>query len=141
METYSFFASNLGVDCIATQPDQVARVKEFLAEPISKLNGLQREIDQVKAHYDSLVEKHMELSRYIKQYEALIAPIHRLPVEVLQEIFLHCLPTTHNAVISSEECPILLTRICSSWRRIALDKPTYVSPTLTHVIFRLSGCS
>ncbi len=92
METYSFFASNLGVDCIATQPDQVARVKEFLAETISKLNELQREIDQVKAHYDSLVEKHIELSRYIKQYEALIAPIHRLPVEVLQEIFLALSP-------------------------------------------------
>ena len=123
METYSLLASNLGTDCIATQPDQVARIKEFLAEPISKLNELQREIDQVKAHYDSLVEKHMELSRYIKQYEALIAPIHRLPVDVLREIFLHCLPTTHNAVISSEECPILLTRICSSWRRISLDTP------------------
>lgn len=122
MERHSPFASYLGTNYAATH-DETTKLTEFLVGPISKLNELQLEgeIDRIKVHYDSLVGKHMELSLHIERHQALMAPIRRPPVDVIQEIFLHCLPTIHNAVISSEESPILLTRICSGWRRIALN--------------------
>ncbi|KJA21541.1 hypothetical protein HYPSUDRAFT_41912 [Hypholoma sublateritium FD-334 SS-4] len=120
MENDSPFASYLRTNYSATQEETV-KLTEFLVGPISKLNELQDEIARVKAYYNSLVEKHMELSLYIERHQTLMAPVRRLSVDVIQEIFIHCLPTTHNAVISAKESPILLTCICSSWRRIALS--------------------
>ena len=120
METTSPFASQLGTNYAATT-EEAAELTVFLAGPISKLADLQDEIDRAKAHYDELVERHAELANEISRHQALMAPIRRLPVDVIREIFINCLPTTHNAVISPEECPILLTRICSGWRNIALS--------------------
>jgi hypothetical protein len=55
--------------------------------------------------------------------QVLVSPICKLPIEILQEIFIACLPTTHNPVMSRWEPPILLTRICSSWRIVAHATP------------------
>ncbi|KAJ7491106.1 hypothetical protein FB451DRAFT_987920, partial [Mycena latifolia] len=51
------------------------------------------------------------------------ASILRLPVEITAEIFIHCLPEslTHNP--RRWEAPLLLGRICSQWRDIALSTP------------------
>lgn len=119
METSSPFISQLGSNYAATS-EEAAELTSFLTGPISKLAKLEDEIDRAKAHYDELVARHTELSHEINRHQALMAPIRRLPVDVIREIFMNCLPTTHNAIISPEECPILLTRICSGWRNIAL---------------------
>lgn len=119
MESPSPFASLLGTNYAATS-EEASKLSEFLASPICKLNELQGEIIRVKALYDTLTEQHTELSCDISRHQALMAPIRRLPVDIIQEIFLHCLPTVHDAIISPRECPILLTRICSGWRHIAL---------------------
>ncbi|KAJ6586341.1 hypothetical protein DFH09DRAFT_977923, partial [Mycena vulgaris] len=54
---------------------------------------------------------------------ALISPTRHLPLDILQEIFLACLPTHRNCVMSATEAPVLLGRICSSWRTISLSTP------------------
>ncbi|KJA23844.1 hypothetical protein HYPSUDRAFT_39369 [Hypholoma sublateritium FD-334 SS-4] len=122
MEELLPFASKIGTNYAATS-EEAEKITALLAGPISKLKQLQVDILRVKAHYDGLVEQQLALSREIEAHQALIAPIRRIPIDILQEIFLHCLPTKHNAVISSTECPILLTRICSGWRHIALNTP------------------
>ena len=53
----------------------------------------------------------------------MISPARRLPIDILQEIFFHTLPTTHNALLDPQNCPLLLTQICNGWRRIALSIP------------------
>ncbi|KJA17419.1 hypothetical protein HYPSUDRAFT_102255, partial [Hypholoma sublateritium FD-334 SS-4] len=111
------FASYLGTNNAATH-EEIAKLTEFLVGPISKVNELQGEIERIKVHYDSLMRKHMELSRYVEGHQALMAPILRLPVDDIQEIFLHCLPQVSRRYTTR---PILLTRICSGWRRIALN--------------------
>lgn len=50
-----------------------------------------------------------------------MAPIRRIPVDVIRKIFLSCLSQEHNAIVDVAECPFVLTHVCSSWRRIALD--------------------
>ncbi|KJA16742.1 hypothetical protein HYPSUDRAFT_47001 [Hypholoma sublateritium FD-334 SS-4] len=119
METPSPFVSLLGTNYAATS-EEATKLSEFLAGPMCKLNELQGEIFRVKALYDALTEQHTELSCEISRHQALMAPIRRLPVDIIQEIFVRCLPTAHDAIISPRECPILLTRICSGWRHIAL---------------------
>jgi hypothetical protein len=48
----------------------------------------------------------------IEGYQKLISPARRIPINIIQEIFIHTLPTTHNALMGPDECPVLLTRIC-----------------------------
>jgi hypothetical protein len=40
-------------------------------------------------------------------------------VEILQLIFIECLPADSNAIIHASEAPLLLTHVCRHWRRIA----------------------
>ncbi|PFH46949.1 hypothetical protein AMATHDRAFT_125205, partial [Amanita thiersii Skay4041] len=49
------------------------------------------------------------------------SPIQRLSPEILAEIFAHCLNKLHSNNI--RHCPLLLCRVCSSWRALALHTP------------------
>ncbi|KAJ6508384.1 hypothetical protein C8R45DRAFT_967225 [Mycena sanguinolenta] len=42
-----------------------------------------------------------------------------IPQEILQEIFISCLSTKHNALIDHNEAPLLLGRVCRYWRSVA----------------------
>ncbi|TFK49778.1 hypothetical protein OE88DRAFT_1662433 [Heliocybe sulcata] len=54
-------------------------------------------------------------------------PIQELPVELLSKIFIHCLnPTGLEAYFIGahpRSAPMLLTQVCSRWRKCALDTP------------------
>jgi hypothetical protein len=59
---------------------------------------------------------------------AALAPITRLQPEVLSEIFEHCLDTENCGVVFStvarnKEAPLLLGRVCRSWRAVAHATP------------------
>ncbi|KAJ7342487.1 hypothetical protein DFH08DRAFT_703757 [Mycena albidolilacea] len=49
--------------------------------------------------------------------------VHRLPLDVMQEIFISCLPTKHYAVLSLDHAPLLLCRICRFWSALAHSLP------------------
>ncbi|KAJ7222159.1 hypothetical protein GGX14DRAFT_540327 [Mycena pura] len=49
-------------------------------------------------------------------------PIGSLPVELIASIFVHCLPL-HKNQFGPLTAPLLLTRICGTWRAIALRTP------------------
>lgn len=51
------------------------------------------------------------------------SPIHRLPTEILSEIFLYCLPEDEHLMYASRRAPMLLTRICRRWREVAVGLP------------------
>src|SRR6266567_1824349 len=104
--------------------EEVAHIKDFiLPAPTAKLAELDIEIARVQELYSSLREQRQDLLTEIEGYQSLISPARRLPVDILQEIFIHTLPTTHNALMDPFECPTLLTRVCSGWRSIALSNP------------------
>ncbi|KAJ7354484.1 hypothetical protein DFH08DRAFT_1077185 [Mycena albidolilacea] len=99
------FASRLGTNYIP--PDgEVLEIQSLLVEPkaISELN-----------------EERSSVADYVDAHRALISPVRRLPLDMLQEIFVACLPTHRNCVMSASEAPVLLGRICSSWRTVSLS--------------------
>ncbi|TDL21655.1 hypothetical protein BD410DRAFT_286520 [Rickenella mellea] len=49
--------------------------------------------------------------------------INELPVELLVEIFLRCLPTCTFPIPSRRDAPLLLGRICRTWRSVTLNTP------------------
>lgn len=54
---------------------------------------------------------------------AILSPIRRVPPDILSTIFDQCLTTHRNPTISASECPMLLTRVCSAWRTLAIASP------------------
>ncbi|KAJ7615649.1 hypothetical protein DFH06DRAFT_1307255 [Mycena polygramma] len=79
------------------------------------------------ARLDSLVREltvqRERVKDHIQSHRALISLPRRLPQDLLEQIFLACLPTRYNAVMSAMEPPLLLGRICSAWRSIAFSMP------------------
>ncbi|KAJ7043045.1 hypothetical protein C8F04DRAFT_1286972, partial [Mycena alexandri] len=93
-------------------------------ERIQKDIALQtREFDRLDKLIQDLCVKRDKIGAYLDSHKALISISRRLPRDILQEIFLACLPTDRNAVMSQTEAPLLLCRICSAWRNIAQATP------------------
>ncbi|KAJ7578717.1 hypothetical protein C8J56DRAFT_1111824 [Mycena floridula] len=119
-------------------------ISELLASPSlptegerEQLNQLLRssndEISRLTATIDKLVLQRETLQRNIASYKAIIAPIRLLPEDVLREIFVRCLPCSEAAATVTTDAPLLLGRICRSWRELALS--TTALWTSIHVKF------
>ncbi|KAJ7665889.1 hypothetical protein DFH06DRAFT_1385592 [Mycena polygramma] len=109
------FIARLGSNYCPTD-EEVLEIQDLLVVPTLRLEHLNREIAK-------LVDERNNLGTYVAAYKALISPARRLPLDILQEIFIACLPTHRNCVMSSSEAPVLLGRICSAWRAISLSTP------------------
>ncbi|KAK6977563.1 hypothetical protein R3P38DRAFT_518156 [Favolaschia claudopus] len=81
------------------------------------------ELARIESLIADLTAQRARIKSYIAPHKALISCPRRLPVELVEQIFVDCLPITHNAVMSVKEPPLLLGRICSGWRSIALSSP------------------
>ncbi|KAJ7741295.1 hypothetical protein B0H16DRAFT_1728553 [Mycena metata] len=116
------FASLLGTNYSPTD-EEVPKIKALLAEPAFRLKRLEDEIRELQKTLDELAAERDSLVGYMDSHRALLSPIRRLPLDILQEIFLACIPTHRNCAMSALEAPVLLGRICSSWRSISLSTP------------------
>lgn len=67
-------------------------------------------------------------SKVSTQYLTL-TPMHPLPIELWEEIFVHCLPNVPGEAWNSNVCvtpgmaPLLLCRVCKLWRQISIELP------------------
>ncbi|KAJ7359322.1 hypothetical protein DFH08DRAFT_408395 [Mycena albidolilacea] len=82
-----------------------------------------QELARIDERIRELSAQRDQIQAYIDSHKALISHPRRLPVDILREIFIACLPANRNAVMSAREAPLLLGRICSAWRTIALSTP------------------
>ncbi|KAJ6583112.1 hypothetical protein DFH09DRAFT_978943 [Mycena vulgaris] len=102
---------------------EVDQIHAFLVEPKNELACVDAQIDEMNILIHQLKVKRDALNAEIQPYMALISPIRRIPQDVLQEIFLACLPQAHNALIDPGAAPMLLGRICGHWRSVAYSTP------------------
>ncbi|KIM39883.1 hypothetical protein M413DRAFT_446804 [Hebeloma cylindrosporum] len=59
----------------------------------------------------------------IESLRSLLAPIRRLPPDLLAEIFMYCLPRQKFIRPAPDQAPLLLAQICTSWRRASISTP------------------
>ncbi|KAJ7785455.1 hypothetical protein B0H14DRAFT_2958528 [Mycena olivaceomarginata] len=86
-----------------------------------------------------LNEERSSVADYVEAHRALISPVRRLPLDMLQEIFVACLPTHRNCVMSASEAPVLLGRICSSWRTVVMQVFPLYTEALGSPPYRRAG--
>jgi len=101
----------------------IREITESLKSPLNELQEIDTAIQRLCELLEGLKIKRQNIQKRIDDYNFILSPVRRLPPDVLHEIFFHCLPTHRNPIMESSESPVLLTRICSSWRVIALSSP------------------
>ncbi|KAJ6581969.1 hypothetical protein B0H19DRAFT_893223, partial [Mycena capillaripes] len=116
------FAARLGTN-YCPKDEEILEIKTLLIEPYLRLKRLDDEIADLQRAIDKLAEERDGLGVFVEGHKALLSPVRRLPLDVIQEIFIACIPTHRNCVMSASEAPVLLGRICSSWRAISLSMP------------------
>ncbi|KAJ7252147.1 hypothetical protein B0H12DRAFT_962201, partial [Mycena haematopus] len=116
------FASKLDTNYCPVD-EEVSEIHSLLVQPLSRLQDLDDRIADLQKAIDELTEERTSVKAYVDAHRALLSPARRLPLDMLQEIFVACLPTHRNCVMSASEPPVLLGRICSSWRTISLSTP------------------
>ncbi|KAJ7123289.1 hypothetical protein C8R43DRAFT_1241172 [Mycena crocata] len=89
----------------------------------SDLTSLSKELGRLDTLIRDLSAQRDKIEESVELHRAVLAPVRRLPDDVVQHIFLACLPTDRNAVMSTREAPLLLCRTCSTWRVLALATP------------------
>jgi hypothetical protein len=89
------------------------------------LRRLSSEINRVQTLLSNLMRNRDLLCRYYYCQRALLAPVRRLPPEILSQIFLACLTFYHegNFVFSPRKDVLLLGQICRYWRDVAISTP------------------
>ncbi|KAJ3527443.1 hypothetical protein NMY22_g9788 [Coprinellus aureogranulatus] len=89
----------------------------------SELSTLDSEIQQLQQALDTCRARQRKLGDAVQAHKSLLSPIRRLPEELLQQIFLLCRTAHRMPLLSQDEAPLLLTRICRDWRNLALSTP------------------
>lgn len=116
------FTFRLESNYAATDSESL-EIQSLLELPTSRLEELSTQLQELDEQSTQIRTEQSALLLFISKHRALISLIRKLPVDILQEIFIACLPSAHNPVMSKWEPPILLTQICSSWRNIAHATP------------------
>ncbi|KAJ7253533.1 hypothetical protein C8J57DRAFT_1473852 [Mycena rebaudengoi] len=102
---------------------QCKSILDIIEHPRKEAAALTDEIARLQARLDELTQKRDDLNESIDAHLALVSPARRLPEDVVRAIFEACLPTSRNAIVSGDECPLLLCQICRVWRSLALSTP------------------
>lgn len=83
----------------------------------------EEEMTRLDTKIARLKYKLVSLAKEQKLIKETYPPINKLSPEVLQEIFILCLPPWSHAVLTAREAPLLLCRVCHSWRQLAHATP------------------
>jgi hypothetical protein len=73
-------------------------------------------LDDIKGR---LVARRKLLLHYRAANLSLIAPIRRLPAEILSQVFLQCIP--EESIFLAKTAPLVLSQVCRQWREVALS--------------------
>ncbi|KAF7358051.1 hypothetical protein MVEN_00852400 [Mycena venus] len=109
------FRKHFNTNYVPTDAD-IECIRTHLVPHEAELARLEKLIHELTTQRD-------RVKNYIAPHKALISHPRRLPHDILEEIFLDCLPTHRNAVMSATEAPLLLGRICSAWRSFVFATP------------------
>ncbi|KAK1215569.1 hypothetical protein PQX77_021813 [Marasmius sp. AFHP31] len=99
-----------------------AEVEDYLRDAERDYRECQAEINKYKALVLILESQKEGMEKTMQKYRSLVSPVHRLPSDLLLEIFGQCCEVN---VIDDQAMPpaMALTMVCGRWREIALSSP------------------
>ncbi|KAF8170152.1 hypothetical protein BJ912DRAFT_997772 [Pholiota molesta] len=122
MSFTSQFANVLRTNYVPT-PTEIDAIEQTLQDPTAELRTLEDQLLQLQKQLETKTAKRDDWSRNIAEHERLLTPFRCLPDDILIEVFMACLPTTHEAIMDCNEPPLILGYVCRRWRSIAYHTP------------------
>ena len=107
----------------APSSDNLAQFKITMDECNNSISELDEKLLKMRLRLKELEMQRNEADAMLDPYRALVSPIRSIPQGVLSEIFMWCLPDFGYPTMSSSDAPVLLTRICRTWREVAFSFP------------------
>ncbi|KAK7438199.1 hypothetical protein VKT23_018129 [Stygiomarasmius scandens] len=107
---------------------------QCLSEAETEAKRYEDEIRRLEARVIALKNHQQRVYSQIDQFRSLLAPIRRLPPEILDQVFgFLCIKSSVNSS-NAMDCPaIRLSHVCSGWRELARNTPSLWS-TLSFVL-------
>ena len=93
-----------------------------LQETMELRSQANEDLVHIDTEIERLMAKREQVQTSLDVYNTILSPARRLLPDILQEIFYHCIGRTY-PILSATEAPMVLTRVCSSWRSVALSSP------------------
>ncbi|KJA17068.1 hypothetical protein HYPSUDRAFT_146928, partial [Hypholoma sublateritium FD-334 SS-4] len=110
------FPENLFATNRAPSDEDHKKLVHLIGEQERRIDILTRQIANLETEKTALVEGLAPLKR-------AISPFRRLPDDIIRAIFVACLDRMRNPTMAHTEAPVILTRISSYTRRLALASP------------------
>ncbi|PBK80175.1 hypothetical protein ARMGADRAFT_84933 [Armillaria gallica] len=108
-----------------------------------KISEYEAEISRLNTTLETLKTGRRSLTSCKAKYESFLAPVRRLPRDVLQDIFeLLCTSVSHDAFLSRNDLPLVsttpfyLSSVCAYWRDICLSSPMLWTSVLASIDYR-----
>ncbi|KAJ6462129.1 hypothetical protein C8R45DRAFT_1027374 [Mycena sanguinolenta] len=105
---------------------ELSAVRPIVEKTSARLATLDAETSRLKDRLRELEDERTALSEFHAQNTRVVSPMRRMPAEILGEIFSWTLPNIYD-IFDPGDCPWVLTRVCGSWRAVALSKPSFWS--------------
>ncbi|RDB30913.1 hypothetical protein Hypma_004888 [Hypsizygus marmoreus] len=134
-------------ECFTIRKHYIENGEERLAALNDQIAQAQAAVAQAQAIVDSLTKRAEEEEKVLNQYRCTLAPIRRVPCDILIEIFLFSRDWEHKedkknypkgygtAGPAPGWNPLLTTHICSARRRIAFSSPILWTTVRAECIF------
>lgn len=101
--------------------EQVQVYRNTALDIQSGLLLIDNQIARAQASIEQFVSARQRLHRSLIHYRTLASPIRRLPTEILSEIFKALPRDPEVEPFGISNSPVLLTRVCSRWREVAIS--------------------
>ncbi|KAJ7609099.1 hypothetical protein FB45DRAFT_1067125 [Roridomyces roridus] len=115
---------------------ELAFIQSVVSDSGARLDYLDSEISRLQDRLDQLQGERTRLSAYHSLNTSILSPLRRMPPEILVQIFVWTLPTSHERsgdVYDTQRSPWTLAQVSSRWREIALSTPSLWS--MIHITF------
>ncbi|KAK0219030.1 hypothetical protein IW262DRAFT_1073189 [Armillaria fumosa] len=112
-------------------PQELSELRRTVAEALQNIIDLGQRIEATRELLDDLISQQSYASDALDDARFITHSPHRLPEDVLSEIFYHCINEVVEAlrvgqtrcVLHRDVAPLSLSQVCQRWRRVTIQAP------------------
>ncbi|KAK0489938.1 hypothetical protein EDD18DRAFT_1187645 [Armillaria luteobubalina] len=104
-------------------PVDISLVKSVILAVERNIQSIDQQLNHLEVLKGRLLAEHSHAAAELTKYRSLIAPVKRLPNEILLKIFSLACTNMSDSIDVINDPPWLLSHVCSQWRSFCLSSP------------------